>query len=44
MYALANEQPDVVVIDAEWGQTVREFFDLPATLAAKESTASAPAG
>ena len=43
MYALANEQPDVVVIDAEWGQTIREFFDLPAALAAEEPAASAPA-
>ncbi|MCX8251853.1 MAG: DUF4340 domain-containing protein [Dehalococcoidia bacterium] len=44
MYALANEQPDVVVIDAVWGQTIREFFDLPAALAAEESAASSPAG
>ena len=44
MYALANEQPDVVVIDAEWGQTIREFFDLPAALAAEESATSTPAG
>ncbi len=43
MYALANEQPDVVVVDAEWGQTIREFFDLPAALAAEEPAASAPA-
>jgi hypothetical protein len=44
MYALANEQPDVVIIDATWGQTIREFFDLPAALAAEESPASSPAG
>ena len=43
MYALANEQPDVIVIDAEWGQTIREFFDLPATLAAEESASEEPA-
>lgn len=44
MYALANEQPDVVVIDAAWGQTIRDFFDLPAALAAEESAASSPPG
>jgi len=44
MYALANEQPDVVVVDAEWGQTIREFFNLPATLAAEEPAPAAPAG
>jgi len=44
MYALANEQPDVIVIDAEWGQTIREFFDLPMTLAAEEPAEEAPAG
>lgn len=40
MYALANEQPDVVVIDAEWGQSIREFFDLPSALAAEEPAAA----
>ena len=44
MYALANEQPDIVVIDAEWGKLVREFFDLPSMLAADEPTEAAPAG
>ena len=44
MYALANEQPDVVVIDAAWGQTIRDFFDLPAALAAEESATSSPPG
>ncbi len=44
MYALANEQPDVVVIDAEWGQSIREFFDLPSALAAEEPAAPAAAG
>ena len=44
IYALANEQPDVVVIDAEWGQLIRDFFDLPAELAAAEPTTAEPAG
>lgn len=44
MYALANEQPDVVVIDAEWGKAVREFFDLPAALTDGESGEASPAG
>lgn len=44
MYALANEQPDIVVIDAEWGKAVREFFDLPSMLAADEIAEAAPAG
>ncbi|MDP6823245.1 MAG: DUF4340 domain-containing protein [Dehalococcoidia bacterium] len=44
IYALANEQPDVVVIDAEWGQAIREFFDLPNALMADEPAASSPAG
>jgi hypothetical protein len=43
MYALANEQPDVVVINAEWGQTIRDFFDLPTTLAEQESVEPATA-
>jgi len=44
MYAMANEQADVVVIDAEWGKQVREIFDLPANLAAAEPVTAEPAG
>jgi hypothetical protein len=44
MYALANEQPDVVVVDAEWGQSIREFFNLPSALSAEEPAAPAAAG
>ncbi|HCV27775.1 MAG TPA: DUF4340 domain-containing protein [Dehalococcoidia bacterium] len=44
MYALANEQPDVLVIDAKWGQSIRNFFDLPTTLASEEPSTPAPAG
>lgn len=44
IYALANEQPDVVVIDAQWGQLIRDFFDLPSELAAAEPTTATPAG
>lgn len=29
MYVLGNEQPDVAVVDADWGRQVREFFDAP---------------
>ena len=38
MYALANEQSDVIVIDAEWGAAVLEFFDLPASITAGEQS------
>lgn len=45
MYALANEQPDVIVIDAEWGRAVRQFFDLPAEISAEdEQDDDAPPG
>ncbi|MDA1257205.1 MAG: DUF4340 domain-containing protein [Chloroflexi bacterium] len=44
MYALANEQRDVVIIDAAWGSSVREFFDLPASIAESEPDAASPAG
>jgi hypothetical protein len=44
MYAMANEQADVVVVDAEWGKQIREIFDLPANLAAAEPVTAEPAG
>ena len=44
MYALANEQPDVIVIDAAWGRLIRDFFDLPAELSANEPITAKPAG